>query len=165
MVELQRFKEDRVIELYNRMWQVVSERTALSVDDARRRYEIRKLWSEDFDGHTESDYIYSWSVDGDQTTDGDTFHMQPITRFEVIGVYGWHNGNVGITVNFIKVFINNTKIREYFGRELASEINDVYVFDDPFYVTATQNFKMEPNTTGASATSRAFPLGWVIRAR
>ena len=159
-----RFKEDRIIKLYNKVWQVLSDKRKISVEAAKLRFEIRQLWSEDFDGHTESNYIYDWSTDGDQAADWATFHMQPITKFEIVGVYGFHTGNVGVAINYIKVWINNTKIREYFGHEIAAALNDVYVFDDPFYITRTQNWRMEPNTTVGSATTRAFPKGWIIRA-
>lgn len=165
MVEIARFKEDRIAELYNKMWQVVADKNDIPVDQAKMKFEIRQLWVEDFDGQSEATYVFDWSTDGDQTANAKTFNMQPVTKFEIVGIYGWHNGNAGITVNALKIWINNTKIREYFGRQLAGELNDTYVFDDPFYVSKTQNMRFIPNTTGGSATTRAFPLGWIVRAR
>ena len=166
MVELVNFLGGRVVELYNKMWQVVAERKSISVDEAQRTHEFRALWAEDFDARRESDYILLWgSYDGDHVVDQEMFAMQPVQKFEIVGFYGWHNGNAGRTINSIKVWVDNVKIREVPGVFLSSELNDVYVFDDPFYATKTQNLRIIPNTTAAAPYTRAIPKGWGIKAR
>jgi len=166
VVELVDWKGSRVIELYNKMWQVLAKRKGISLDEARQTHEVRALWIEDFDGHRESDYILLWgSYDGDQVVDHEMFAMQPVQRFEIVGIYGWANGNAGRTVNSLKVWVDNVKIREFPGIFLSSEMNDSFIFDDPFYVSKTQNLRIIPNTTGAGPYTRAFPLGWGIKAR
>src|SRR3989454_7386255 len=163
MVELVNFLGGRVVELYNKMWQVLAERKSISVDEARRTHEVRALWAEDFDDRRESDYILLWgSYDGDHVVNQEMFAMQPVQRFEIVGFYGWCNGNAGRTINSLKVWIDNVKVREFPGIFLSSEMNDSFIFDDPFFALKTQNLRIIPNTTGAAAYTRAFPLGFGV---
>ena len=167
MVELVDWKGDRIRELYDRMWQIVAEKQGVSVDEAQRTHDIRALWDQDFDGHREAVYVLLWgSYDGDRQTDAESFNMQPIGKFEVVGIYGWCNGNAGRTINAIKVWVDDRKVLEVPGIFLSSEwTNDIFVFDDPFCATKTHNLRIIPNVSSAAPYTRAFPLGWGILAR
>lgn len=163
MAKLERIYESEVRALIDTMWSVAAKGQGISIDEARNRYEMRQLMAEDWDGMTESDYSYDWSTDGDQNTSGARFTMEPIDRFEVVGVYGWMNGNCSTTINHIEVWKNNSKKREWFGQQLAAEENDKTIFMDPIYAIKSEILKVIPNTTGAAATSKAFPMGFVIK--
>jgi len=165
MTDYAEYKAQGIDAMEAKMWQTVATKNGISVDVAKERFYLRMGMAEDFDGFTESDYSYDWSSDGDQTTSGAAFLMQPVDKFEAVGVFGWINGNVSTTVNHLEVWINNEKVREYFGYLLSSEENGTYLFDDPIFVSKTQTLKVIPNTTSASATSMAFPLFWVIKTR
>lgn len=165
MTDYANFKGDRALELYALMWQAVAERNNITVPDAKRRFYLRKAMAEDFDGLAESDYSYDWSTDGDQITAAARFFMEPVERFECAGMYGWVNGNLATALNYLEIWLNNEKVREYFGYELSSEENGKYLLDDPVYATKTQVLKIIPNTTGASATAKAFPMVWVIKSK
>lgn len=159
------FKEDRVKELYNMMWQVAADINHIAVEEAKRRFQIRKVWAEDWDTNTSGDYSHDWSTDQEQLTAGSAYIMNPIDKFEVVGLYGWHNGNCDYTIRWLRVKIGTEIVREYFGFELASELNGIYIFDDPIFATKTQPLYVYPYTESGSATSRANPLGWVIKAK
>jgi len=166
MTDYQNFKSDRIYDLYKTMWQkVADENSGGNVDAAMKRFDIRRGYADDWDSITESDYSYDWSSDGDQITAGAAFLMDPVQKFECVGVYGWNNGNVSTTVNHLEVWLNNEKVREYFGYEVTSQPDGIYIFDDPIYGSKSQVLKVIPNTTSASSTSRAFPLFFVIKTK
>jgi len=164
VTELGRWKGDRVIELYNKLWAVVAERKGISLDEALTTHEVRQIWSEDFDRGAEMYYQLVW----DSQLEPLDFSMTPITKFEIVGFYGWHQGNVRPgAIEYLKVFIENTKIREYPGIFLDSELNDIFIFPDPFYAFKTQRLSIVPHLRqpGPAGYVRCFPLGFAIKAR
>jgi len=165
MTDYAEYKAQGIDAMEAKMWAAVARKNNISVPQARDMFYMRMGMAEDWDSMSESDYSYDWSSDGDQTTSGASFLMQPVDKFEAVGVFGWINGNVSTTVNYLEVWINNEKVREYFGYLLSSEENGTYLFDDPIFVTKTQSLKVMPNTTSASSTSKAFPLFWVIKTK
>ena len=158
MSDFETIYDQQVKALMNKMWQQVAVAKNISVDDAKGKFEMRTLWAEDFDSVDESDYSYDWSSNGDQ----ETFKMLPINQFESVGIYGFANGNCGATVNHIEIWIGTNKVREFAGFTLPAEMNDKLLFLDPVAIKKSDKFKVVVNTTGASATSKAFPMGLVI---
>jgi hypothetical protein len=161
MVEMETFKNERLIELFNKTIDVAVELAARPGEtraDTLKRLEIRRIRPDDWDGVSEFDYTYDWSTDGDQTT----WQMLPIERFLVVSIAGFHMGNTGNTINYIYVKIGDKKVREWFGYEMHSELNDLFIADDGCYAVKSENLRVIPNTTGASATSKAIVIGWVV---
>lgn len=165
MTDYAEYKAQGIDAMEDKMWLAVAKRYGISVADAKTRFYLRMGMAEDWDGMSESDYSYDWSTDGDQTTSGASFLMQPVQKFEAVGVFGWVNGNVSTTINHLEIWLNTEKVREYFGYLLASEPNGTYIFDDPVFASETQTLKVIPNTSSASSTSKAFPLFWVIKTK
>jgi len=166
MTELVDLRSGRVVELYNKMWEVLAKRKGISLDEAQRTHEIRALWAQDWDDRREADYVFLWGdYDGDHVVNQQMFAMQPVEKFEIIGVYGWHNGNAGRTINALKIWVDDQKIREVPGLFLASELNDNFILDDPFYVLRTHNLRIIPNTTAAGPYTRVNVLGFGVLSR
>lgn len=132
---------------------------------AKERFYLRHFMSEDWDGHTESDYALDWSSDGDQTTSGHTFEMQPVQKFEAAVVAGWHHADVGATLNHLEIWVGTAKRREYFGYVFAQQEYGLTLFLDPSVAMRNERLRIIPNTTSGGAAVHPFPFGFVILQR
>src|SRR2546425_9315817 len=141
MTELVEFKGDRLRELYDKLWAVVADRKGITVDKAKLTHEVRQIWAEDFDPGRET-YQLTW----DSQLEPRDFVMEPITKFEAVGFWGWHQGNVRPgAIEYLTIWIEGTKVREYPGIFLDAEMNDSFVFPDPFYAFKTQRLRILPH--------------------
>lgn len=186
IIEYTSFEEMRMQELYNIMWEAAAEINNISVINAKSIFTIRSGIAEDFDKFYEHEYEYDWTRNGDHIA----FEMSPIYKFEVVGIFGWINGNLGDHVEHIEIWIGNEKLREYPGYLLWSVSNTPHIIDkiidkedilnilenykitnkrflftDPVFGTKDKVLRIIVNTFNASRKSKAFPLFWVIKKR
>lgn len=137
-------------------WQEILRRVRKEVRPRRARID-------DFDAMTKFDYTYNFAATGEQATSGQCFFLATNTKKPLAMLFsGWALGTLDGNLDYLRVEINSTTVREWPGVVVEENGEGEWMCDDPVYALGDEQMRIYPAIIAIDAACRTFPTVYLF---